>query len=89
MSAPVAVVPSIANVLDQAKQPSCNVTSVVFMIILMAGFVGGMLVMLTLGIQLSSEKNDAEKTKRGNIFFIVAMVMLVVLFAVLAYQSGR
>lgn len=77
------------TMLAQAAQPSCNVTAVVFMIILMAGFVGGMLVMLTLGIQYSSEKTDPEKTKRGNLFFIIAMVMLVVLFAVVAYQSGK
>lgn len=87
MAEPVAMMAS--NMMAQATQPSCNVTAVVFLIIVMSGFVGGMLVMLTLGIQYSADKNDATKTKQGNIFFVIAMVMLVVLFVVLAYQSGK
>jgi uncharacterized membrane-anchored protein len=66
----------------------CDASTMIFYIVLLSGFVGGMLIMLALGVIYSNDV-DKKKQKVGNICYIVAMVLLVILFAAVAYQTSR
>ena len=69
-------------------EKSCDTGMVVFYIVVLSAFVGGMLIMLTFGVLYSIDP-DPKKNKIGNICYVIAMVMLVILFAVISYQASR
>ena len=67
---------------------NCDTGMIVFYIVVLSAFVGAMLIMLTLGVLYSMDP-DPKKNKIGQICYIAAMAMLVVLFAVISYQAGQ